>query len=471
MAELPQIPLTEADHHAAMVFVAVTVPLLAVALASLAARITHKIQSQLSLGWEDYLIAVGVAFLQFPFGRFPSLASKPAWVFSFYVFIKAENGIYSSTWNTTITGARCVSTDSYRAVSNAQSSISIATDLILSFFPLTFLHKLRRPIAEKVLVGVLMAMGMMASGASITKAVLVIQWPHAVDSFSLGFAISTWTCVEMFLGITAACLPTLKSKFQRLLALLGIDFTFDGSHTLRSISGGGGTATRMEPVSENNENHNHLSSVYTEDSSNLSTTAGRDNGNGRKEWEGLPRTERRGVMHTIRLFQAVTYTEAQRLSIVRALAGASHCTNTLILIRVFWKATSSSQAQAEKLVEFVYASAQNRRMSFQKLVEVMDFGIKNDAIRIALLREGFHRRLVMRKPPITEKNRQLRKAWALEHVEWTIVQWHTKGPGIFWEKDWGLINKGSYQAHTVPIIHGYIELMRRQGVHLKLMQD
>jgi hypothetical protein len=35
----------------------------------------------------------------------------------------------------------------------------------------------------------------------------------------------------------------------------------------------------------------------------------------------------------------------------------------------------------------------------------MDFGVKKDAIRTALLREGFYRRLVIRKPLFSEKNR------------------------------------------------------------------
>ena len=166
-------------------------------------------------------------------------------------------------------------------------------------------------------------------------------------------------------------------------------------------------------------------------------------------------------------------------------------------------------------------SSQNRRISFAQLATTLDFGVKKDAIRMALQREGFHRRLAMRKPPISEKNRQIRLNWALEHVNWTMQQWyeilwtdetwitgrrhtrtwvtrrpgeewdptciverhqrkkgwmfwgcfhgHTKGPGIFWEKDWGSINEESYRAHTVPIIHGYIELIRREGIYLKLM--
>jgi Transposase len=63
-------------------------------------------------------------------------------------------------------------------------------------------------------------------------------------------------------------------------------------------------------------------------------------------------------------------------------------------------------------------------MSFAKLAEVLDFGVKKDAICSALLREGFHRRLAMRKLPITEKNRKIRLAWAKEHVNWTLEQWY-----------------------------------------------
>jgi len=54
---------------------------------------------------------------------------------------------------------------------------------------------------------------------------------------------------------------------------------------------------------------------------------------------------------------------------------------------------------------------------------------------------------------------------------WGCFHCDIKGPGIFWEKDWGSINAESYCAHTIPIIHGYIELCRRDEIYLKLMQD
>jgi len=161
-------------------------------------------------------------------------------------------------------------------------------------------------------------------------------------------------------------------------------------------------------------------------------------------------------------------------------------------------------------------SARNWRLSFHQLAQECDFGLGKSAIRSAVIKEGFHRRLAMRKPPITEHNRVIRLQWANDHVNWSMEQWYsilwtdetwitggrhtrtwvtrrpgeewdptcivekhqrkcgwmfwgcfhgeTQGPGIFWEKDWGSINSESYCAHTVPIIHEYIELCHREGI-------
>lgn len=182
-----------------------------------------------------------------------------------------------------------------------------------------------------------------------------------------------------------------------------------------------------------------------------------------------------------------------------------------------------TESQIDELVDFVCATRANRRLSYEKVAEKMDFGVKKDAIRAALEKRGYHRRLAMSKPPISERNRVTRLAWAQEHVGWTMDQWYnilwtdetwvtggrhmrtwvtrkpgeewdttcilekvqrkkgwmfwgsfhgnTPGPGIFWEKDWGTINSESYCAHTVPVIDGYIRLQRQEGLDLVLMQD
>lgn len=131
--------------------------------------------------------------------------------------------------------------------------------------------------------------------------------------------------------------------------------------------------------------------------------------------------------------------------------------------------------------------------------------------------------MARRKPPISEKNRRARLAWAEAHRNWTFDQWalifwtdetwatggrHTrtwvtrrpgeewdptciverhqrkggwmfwggfngtnKGPGIFWEKDWGSINMTSFTEHIVPIIHEYFDDQAELGNRLVLMQD
>ena len=64
-----------------------------------------------------------------------------------------------------------------------------------------------------------------------------------------------------------------------------------------------------------------------------------------------------------------------------------------------------TQVQIEELVDFVCALRENRRMSYEKIAQTLNLGVKKQAIHTPLEREGFHRRLAMRKPPISEKNR------------------------------------------------------------------
>jgi len=70
------------------------------------------------------------------------------------------------------------------------------------------------------------------------------------------------------------------------------------------------------------------------------------------------------------------------------------------------------------------------------------------------------------EPACVIEKHQKKKGW----VFWGCFHGHTQGPGFFWEKDWGDISAETYRQHTVPIIHGYIEL-QGEGIHLKLMQD
>ena len=50
---------------------------------------------------------------------------------------------------------------------------------------------------------------------------------------------------------------------------------------------------------------------------------------------------------------------------------------------------------------------------------------------------------------------------------WGCFSGGVKGPSLFWEKEWGLINKDSYCERIVPLIYGWIRLYP----YLQFMQD
>jgi hypothetical protein len=73
--------------------------------------------------------------------------------------------------------------------------------------------------------------------------------------------------------------------------------------------------------------------------------------------------------------------------------------------------------QTQALIRFISASRTNRRMSYLQVAAVLDWpNVGEYAIQHALEREGYHRQVGRIKPPISEKNRILRLAWAIEHI-------------------------------------------------------
>jgi transposase len=180
-----------------------------------------------------------------------------------------------------------------------------------------------------------------------------------------------------------------------------------------------------------------------------------------------------------------------------------------------------NQEETDKLIEFVTSSHRCRRLSYQQLADELwpEGEIGADSIRFALRSRGFRRRIALRKPHISPQNKAARLLWAQEHVHWSPEQWRSilwtdetwvtaghhrkvlvtrrpgeeleptcileriqrkagwmfwgsfagdqKGPSIFWEKDWGSINKESYCEHIVPVLADWFQ----QNSHYYLMQD
>lgn len=182
-------------------------------------------------------------------------------------------------------------------------------------------------------------------------------------------------------------------------------------------------------------------------------------------------------------------------------------------------------SEVELLIAFICSSKKARQMPWSALPAVMGFDCSEYAVRYALRKAGFRRYIARYKPPISESTRTERLAFASAAQHWTKEQWRTilwsdetwvtsarrrrvyvtrrsdeeldptcivdriprrqgwmfwgcfsgiagKGPGIFWEKDWGTITSQSYRDHIVPIIDGWIRLTANKGYGSHIfMQD
>jgi transposase len=184
----------------------------------------------------------------------------------------------------------------------------------------------------------------------------------------------------------------------------------------------------------------------------------------------------------------------------------------------------SAEDEAE-LVSFVTASKKHRFMPFAEVAERFQGGVFSTyVIRRALKRHGFARFIARVKPQIDERTRQRRLQWALEHRSWTLEEWSRvlwsdetwvnnikhrkqhvtrrvgealledciqekpsyragwmfwgcfsggiKGPGVFWEKDWGSTTGENYRQHIVPVVDGWMRLTSiGNASNLVLVQD
>lgn len=166
----------------------------------------------------------------------------------------------------------------------------------------------------------------------------------------------------------------------------------------------------------------------------------------------------------------------------------------------------------KQLIEWVTSSRESRYTPWIEIPSILGWNCGEKAIRTAMKKEGYTRAVSRKKPPLSEQNRQIRLQWALEHVNWTQEQWdkilwsdetwvmpgahkrqwvtrkigpselyhqdcvvekhqrkigwmfwgtisgkYGKGTGLFWEKDWGKINKYSYCEKTIPQVKEYMD--------------
>ncbi|KAK4654003.1 hypothetical protein QC762_400290 [Podospora pseudocomata] len=121
-----------------------------------------------------------------------------------------------------VADAKCWSKGAIRVNSICIASFNIVTDVIFALMPVTFLRKVQIPLRERIVIGVLMALGIFASAASIVKATMAANFGLTEDPNLEGIQMGTWSLVEEQVAFIAACIPCLRKPFQQVLQHFGL---------------------------------------------------------------------------------------------------------------------------------------------------------------------------------------------------------------------------------------------------------
>lgn len=113
----------------------------------------------------------------------------------------------------------------------ANSTIHVATDLVFSFVPITFIRKLNRPRSEKIFLSILMGLGLFASTFAILRTSLLGKFNKEQDFFRMNVMPTLWASLELEFALVAATIPTLRNFLHRVLVRLGTYFYEEESET------------------------------------------------------------------------------------------------------------------------------------------------------------------------------------------------------------------------------------------------
>ncbi|KAE9985965.1 hypothetical protein BLS_002987 [Venturia inaequalis] len=120
-----------------------------------------------------------------------------------------------------MSGRKCWTKEKQEDVTYLVSALFAATDVACALLPLLFITKINRPLREKVILFLLMALGLLACACGLVKTVLVRGVLQSTDPIWEGSSVAIWTYSEEYIGIIAANIPCLKSLLEAAFHKLG----------------------------------------------------------------------------------------------------------------------------------------------------------------------------------------------------------------------------------------------------------
>ncbi|KAI4706641.1 hypothetical protein J4E89_008708 [Alternaria sp. Ai002NY15] len=191
---------------------------------------TLRLQFALQTVWllTLWLVRLSVACSLLRFGterlwRWPlyfimGLQTTISW--SYFVIQFAQCTPVSSNWDTGIS-SKCWDLGPIVIYGWVIAGIYIAMDLTLSLMPIRLIRTLNRSQSEKILIGFLMALGLLATAINCAKMTTFTTFGQG-DVMQATIVPSLWAKLEEEIGIIASSLPWLKSPAENWLKKMGI---------------------------------------------------------------------------------------------------------------------------------------------------------------------------------------------------------------------------------------------------------
>jgi hypothetical protein len=131
-----------------------------------------------------------------------------------------------AAWDITILNAKCIP---IRSIYLGGSVPNVFLDLILVIMPIPHVMRLHAPLAQRVVLAGMFALGTFIAVVSLVRLIIFMQIPIGTQGdVTYNFReIIVWSVVEINIGLTCACLPSLKPA----LSMIGLTklFSFNSS--------------------------------------------------------------------------------------------------------------------------------------------------------------------------------------------------------------------------------------------------
>jgi len=116
-----------------------------------------------------------------------------------------------------MTNAKCLSGKTFVGLGIVSSGINIGTDIILALLPIPVIVSLSLNRRTKIALCIVMGLGVIAVGAGAVK--IHAQYGYLTDTDRLYMdRYAVWAAIELYFGIIAASLPTLKPLMAAFLS-------------------------------------------------------------------------------------------------------------------------------------------------------------------------------------------------------------------------------------------------------------